>query len=102
MRKQNQKHFFYVIKCQDNTFYAGYAVDVTRRVKEHNDGIGAKYTRSLMRRPVELIHYEVFFTRSDAMKQEYAFKQLRRKEKENYLAFMKTMVNIKNEQCILT
>lgn len=81
-----EKHFFYVLKCRDNTFYAGYTVDVNRRLIEHNEGIGAKYTRLKKRRPVEMIHSESFKTRSEAMKQEYAFKQLTRKQKEFYLA----------------
>lgn len=80
------QHFFYVLKCRDNTFYAGYTIDVERRLQEHNDGIGAKYTRLEKRRPVEMIHFESYPTRSDAMKQEYAFKQLTRKQKERYLA----------------
>lgn len=92
--KYQQSHYFYVLQCQDNTFYAGYTIDLDRRVKEHNDGIGAKYTKPRKRRPTELIHSEVFHSKSDAMKQEYAFKQLQRKEKEEYLAFMKIIVNL--------
>lgn len=80
-----EKHFFYVLKCRDNTFYAGYTIDLARRLIEHNEGIGAKYTRLEKRRPVEMIHSESFETRSEAMKQEYAFKQLTRKQKEHYL-----------------
>lgn len=76
-------HYFYVLLCKDKTFYAGYAKDVMRRWNEHNEGIGCKYTQ--VRRPVELIHYEEFETRSLAMKAEYAFKQLSRKQKEGYL-----------------
>lgn len=83
-----QKHYFYVLKCQDNTFYAGYTIDVERRLKEHNDGIGAKYTRLKKRRPLILIHTESFATKSEAMKQEYAFKQLSRTQKEQYLTQM--------------
>lgn len=80
-----QRHFFYVLQCNDNTFYAGYTTDVDRRLKEHNDGIGAKYTRLAKRRPLLLLHYESFATKSEAMKQEYAFKQLSRQQKEIYL-----------------
>lgn len=80
-----QRHFFYVLLCNDNTFYAGYTTDVDRRLKEHNDGIGAKYTRLAKRRPLLLLHYESFATKSEAMKQEYAFKQLSRQQKEIYL-----------------
>lgn len=81
--EMKNSHFFYVLRCQDTSFYAGYAKDVLRRLGEHNAGIGCKYTR--VRRPVELIHVEAFDTRSEAMKAEYAFKQLTRKQKESYL-----------------
>lgn len=81
-----ESHFFYVLKCQDNTFYAGYTINLERRLQEHNDGCGAKYTKPPKRRPVTMIHSESFTTRSEAMKQEYAFKQLTRKQKERYLA----------------
>jgi len=53
---------------------------VERRITEHNDGTGARYTRG--RRPVELVHVESFDTQSDAMQREYAIKQLRRSAKE--------------------
>ncbi|MBM7707296.1 GIY-YIG nuclease family protein [Chryseomicrobium aureum] len=76
-------HYFYVVCCKDATFYAGYAKNVLSRLKEHNDGKGAKYTRP--RLPVKLVHFEEFETRSLAMKQEYAFKQLTRKQKEQYI-----------------
>lgn len=80
-----KQHFFYVLECRDKTFYAGYTIDVARRLDEHNEGTGAKYTRLAKRRPVRLLHFESFDTRSLAMKQEYAFKQLSRKQKEAYL-----------------
>lgn len=91
---KNQSHYFYVLQCQDDSFYAGYTIDIERRLKQHNDGKGAKYTRVKSRRPVLLVHSEIFLSKSDAMKQEYAFKQLQRKEKQEYLAFMKKIVNL--------
>ena len=87
--KEETLHYFYVLKCHDDTFYAGYTIDVERRLKEHNDGVGAKYTRLAKRRPLVLLHHESFTTKSEAMKQEYAFKQLSRKQKELYLLQMK-------------
>jgi putative endonuclease len=73
-------HYVYVVECDDGTYYTGYTTDVERRVAEHNDGTGAKYTRG--RRPVELVHVESFDTQSAAMQREYAIKQLRRPAKE--------------------
>lgn len=78
-------HYFYVLYCQDNTFYGGYTTDPKRRLEEHNRGTGAKYTRLPSRRPVQMIHTELFATRSEATKAEYAFKKLTRKQKEQYL-----------------
>ncbi|WHA09811.1 GIY-YIG nuclease family protein [Enterococcus montenegrensis] len=79
------KHYFYVLLCRDNTFYAGYTTDLTRRLKEHNDGVGSKYTRLKKRRPLQMVHAEVFFDRSSATKAEAAFKKLSRLQKEAYL-----------------
>lgn len=79
-------HYFYVLHCKDNTFYGGYTTDLARRLKEHNTGTGAKYTHPASRRPLQMIHAEVFATRSEATKAEAAFKKLPRKQKENYLS----------------
>ncbi len=74
------EHHVYVVECSDGTYYTGYTTNVERRVAEHNDGSGAKYTRG--RRPVELVHVESFETQSEAMQREYTIKQLRRAAKE--------------------
>ena len=79
------KQYFYVLHCKDDTFYGGYTTDLTRRLKEHNAGTGAKYTHPQSRRPLTMIHAEVFDTRSEATKAEAAFKKLNRKQKERYL-----------------
>lgn len=81
----SKEHFFYVLKCKDNTYYGGYTTDLERRLKEHNSGTGAKYTRLSKRRPAKMIHHESFETKSLAMKAEYAFKQLSRAQKDKYL-----------------
>ncbi|GMA47716.1 GIY-YIG nuclease family protein [Tetragenococcus muriaticus] len=82
---ENKKHCFYVLLCKDRSFYGGYTTDLSRRLKEHNQGIGAKYTQPKSRRPLKMIHAEVFETRSQATKAEAFFKSLSRIEKENYL-----------------
>ena len=71
--------YTYILKCRDNSFYCGYTTDIKRRVEEHNMGKGAKYTKS--RLPVELIHFEEFETKSQALKRECAIKKLTRKQK---------------------
>ncbi|HKL76036.1 MAG TPA: GIY-YIG nuclease family protein [Halanaerobiales bacterium] len=72
-------NFVYIVKCSDNTLYTGYTTELKRRIKEHNNGQGAKYTRG--RTPVELVYYEKKESKSLAMKREYEIKQLNRKEK---------------------
>ena len=73
-------HYVYILRCNDGSLYTGYTTDLTRRVWEHNhNNKGAKYTRS--RRPVVLVHSESYSSRSDAMKREYAIKQLSRADK---------------------
>ncbi len=73
-------HYVYVVKCSDDTLYTGYTTDVDRRVKEHNSGEGAKYTRG--RTPVEVVHVEEFGERGEAMSREAEIKSLSREEKE--------------------
>lgn len=76
-------HLFYVLECNDGSYYGGYTTDLLRRVDMHNNGKGAKYTRA--RRPVRCIHAESFGTKREAMQAEYRFKQLTRMAKERYL-----------------
>jgi putative endonuclease len=80
---ENSKHYLYVLECSDASFYAGYTTDIERRVKQHNDGKGAKYTRA--RAPVKCVYFEEYSTKSEAMRAEYAFKQLTRANKERYM-----------------
>ncbi|WP_426605794.1 GIY-YIG nuclease family protein [Spiroplasma endosymbiont of Glossina fuscipes fuscipes] len=80
-----KKHYFYVLVCADKTLYAGYTVDLVRREQEHNLGIGAKYTALSKQRPVKIIYWEEYKTRSVAMQREAAFKQLSRVDKINFL-----------------
>ena len=77
------KHYIYVLECSDGTLYTGYTTDIQRRLKEHNSGIGAKYTRG--RLPVKLRYQESFKNRSLAQKREYQIKQLPRSEKEELI-----------------
>ena len=78
-RNSDGEHFVYIVECSDDTYYTGYTTNVERRVDEHNDGTGAKYTRG--RRPVELVHVESFGSQSEAMQREHAIKQLARSAK---------------------
>lgn len=73
-------NYAYLVRCSDNTFYAGWTNNIEKRIQSHNAGTGAKYTRP--RRPVQLAYLESFETKSEAMKREAALKKLSRKEKE--------------------
>ncbi len=78
-----KRNYTYMVKCSDGTLYTGWTTDLEHRVKAHNDGEGAKYTRS--RRPGELVYYEEYTTKAEAMKREYSIKQLTRKQKEKLI-----------------
>lgn len=73
-------NYTYMVRCRDGSLYTGWTTDIKRRVKAHNEGKGAKYTHS--RRPVKLVYYEIFETKEEAMKREYAIKQMKKDEKE--------------------
>lgn len=75
-----ENHYAYMLMCADNTIYSGYTNNLEKRVEVHNSGKGAKYTRN--RRPVKLVYFETFDNKQEAMRREYEFKQLTRKQKE--------------------
>ena len=72
-------NYTYIVRCKDDTLYCGWTNHLEKRMASHNAGTGAKYTRS--RYPVELVYYETFETKEEAMRREYAIKQLSRQEK---------------------
>ena len=69
----------YILRCGDGTLYTGCTNDLPRRLKAHQDGRGAKYTRS--RPPVALAYQEAAADRSAALRREAAIKRLTRGEK---------------------
>ena len=87
------KHIFYVLECADGSLYAGYTTNLEKRVATHNAGKGAKYTKS--HRPVECIYFELFGTKQEAMRAEYAFKQLTRTKKIDYMRRSKSEITKK-------
>ncbi|MET0052098.1 MAG: GIY-YIG nuclease family protein [Candidatus Thiodiazotropha sp.] len=76
--------FVYILHCADSSLYTGVTTDVARRIDEHNRGQGAKYTRG--RRPVELVYLETCGDRCEALKREYAIKQMPRTGKDRLIA----------------
>ena len=73
-------NYAYIVECADGTLYTGWTTNVQKRVKAHNEEkSGAKYTKA--KRPVKLVYYEGYETKEEAMRREYAIKQLTRKQK---------------------
>ncbi len=72
-------NYTYMVKCRDDSLYTGWTNDLDKRIAAHNAGKGARYTKS--RRPVELVYYEAFRTKEEAMSREYAIKQMTAEEK---------------------
>lgn len=71
--------YTYIVRCADGNLYTGWTVDLAARVKAHNDGNGARYTRG--RRPVELVYWESQPDKSQAQRREAAIKRLSRAQK---------------------
>ena len=73
----------YILQCADGTFYTGWTTDLEQRLRVHNSGQGAKYTRG--RRPVSLVYWEEQPDRSAAQKREAAIRRLSRTEKSKLI-----------------
>jgi putative endonuclease len=74
------KYFLYIIRCHDQTLYTGITTDLERRIDEHNfSSLGARYTRA--RRPVKLVYFKKFNSRSLATQEEFRIKKLSRLKK---------------------
>ena len=72
-------NYVYLLRCSDGTLYCGWTTDLDKRLQAHNSGKGAKYTRS--RLPVELVYYERWEDRHEALSREWHIKRLPREEK---------------------
>ncbi len=75
--------YCYILECSDGTYYTGWTTDPDRRVKQHNKGIGAKYTS--IRCPVKLVYLEEQSDRAAAMKRELAIKKMKRVQKSRLI-----------------
>lgn len=77
-------NYVYIVKCSDGTLYTGWTNNLEKRIKAHNDGKGAKYTKG--RGPIELVYFEEFEEKVKAMKREYEIKKLNRVSKEKLIS----------------
>ena len=71
--------YTYMLRCGDGSLYTGWTNDLDQRLKAHQSGKGAKYTRA--HQPVTLAYCESFPTKGEAMRREAQIKSLSRREK---------------------
>lgn len=72
-------NYVYILRCKDGSLYTGWTNDLQKRIKAHEKGCGAKYTRG--RGPLELVYFESFKEKREAQSREYYIKRLKREEK---------------------
>lgn len=84
--------YVYILRCADDTLYTGWTNHLDGRIRAHNAGRGAKYTKS--RLPVTLVYTEPCANKSEALRREAQIKQLSRKEKQ---ALCKQYLKSKNQ-----
>lgn len=83
LTEHSGKYYTYILRCVDRTLYTGWTTDLKKRLRVHNSGKGAKYTRC--RLPVVMVYFEEFSTKHDAMSREVHIKQMNKVEKENLI-----------------
>ncbi len=76
--------YVYMVKCADGSLYTGWTNNIENRLRAHNKGTGAKYTKT--RRPVHLVYAQRLSDKKEAMRQEYRIKQLSREKKLELIA----------------
>ena len=77
----------YIVLCARGAFYTGIALDVKKRIAQHNAGTGAKAMKALGL-PVVLLYTERVPTKSEALKREYAIKQMTRLQKRKLIGML--------------
>lgn len=76
-------NYVYILRCADGSLYTGWTNDLEKRVKTHNAGKGAKYTKT--RLPVELVYYEEYEEKGEALSHEFSIKKLKKTAKEKLI-----------------
>ena len=72
-------NYVYMLQCSDGSLYTGWTNNLEKRIRDHAEGKGAKYTCS--RLPVSLVYQEEFDDPSEARKREALIKKMSRQEK---------------------
>lgn len=70
----------YILRCRNDSLYTGITKNLEERIKQHNSGTGAKYTRA--NSPCKLVWSRSGFSESNAKKEEARIKKLTKDEKE--------------------
>ncbi|MBR6396425.1 MAG: GIY-YIG nuclease family protein [Lachnospiraceae bacterium] len=83
----DKNYYTYIVRCADGSLYTGFTTDIEKRVKAHNEGKGAKYTKG--RGPVSLVYFEASPTKEEAMSREWHIKRLTKPQKEMLIASFK-------------
>jgi putative endonuclease len=76
--------YVYILLCIDGSFYTGYTKDLNERTRQHENGKGAKYTKT--HRPQKVTYVELFNNRGSAMKRERAIKKLTHQQKQDLIS----------------
>ena len=87
-------NYTYILECKDGTYYTGWTNNLEKRLKDHNAGKGAKYTKA--RLPVSLVYHEEFQTKEEAMSREYAIKHMTRTEKSELICEYRKIITEKD------
>jgi putative endonuclease len=82
--KNAEQWTVYILRCKDSTLYTGITIDLERRVKQHNDGKGSKYTQN--RRPVTVVYKEKKMGRASALVREAEIKHYSKDKKEQLVS----------------
>lgn len=80
----DREYYFYLLRCSDDSLYAGICVDIEQRVETHQQGKGAKYTRG--RLPARLVFHEQHRSKGDALRREAAVKKWTKQRKERLVS----------------
>mgnify|MGYP003994049695 FL=1 len=73
----------YILQCRDQTLYTGITNNLSKRLKMHESGQAAKYTKG--RGPFELVYIESLENRSMSTKRESEIKKLTREDKKKLI-----------------
>lgn len=84
MKRCSGRSYVYIVQCRDGTYYTGYTPNVENRIKLHNSGKGAKYTRG--RGPVSIKWCRTYMSKSKAIKKEAEIKKMSRRKKKELIS----------------